>query len=387
MVWRFDQGRLDYFNFDEIKRMSCALGNINGIPKPDISNDILRQELAKYSPRPFHPNNYTVWRNYKRVFSCALLATELEGRIVITDLCKFINNNIIDTDDYFAFFARKFYFPSPIFEGYNVTEQQIFPVPSILKLLLANYIHSGNNFVSVDDIGHYLIANRITGLEPINFYESLTSKKFDGDLRQVRELVKFISQFSFLKWENPYLYFDVPDQQEMYDIINRIEPILGERNPDPAFELLNIASGFFNSILGDYTIQRTMSLEREFSEGNRIRVAHIRTERSIKLKEFYFKYTKNPGICDMCGLNTKIKYPWTEYIIDIHHLLPLSSPARVENNATSFHDIVGVCPTCHRAVHKYYSIWLVNNGKNDFASKNEANTVYLEAKHNIVLVG
>jgi predicted HNH restriction endonuclease len=102
------------------------------------------------------------------------------------------------------------------------------------------------------------------------------------------------------------------------------------------------------------------------------------------LKEFYFKYTKYPEICNMCGLNTHIKYPWTSYIIEIHHLLPLSSPARVENKITSIQDVVGVCPTCHRATHKYYKLWFLNNGKIDFDSKEEANAVYQEVKSKII---
>jgi len=202
-------------------------------------------------------------------------------------------------------------------------------------------------------------------------------------LRQVRELVRFISQFSFLKWDNPNLYFDVTDQNEMASIISKVEPELSARLPDPGLELLAMGSGFVNPVLGNYTIQRMETLDKEFSEGNRIRVTHIRTERSIKLKDFYFKYTQSPEVCDMCGLNTGEKYPWAQYIIEIHHLLPLSSPARVENKVTSLHDVAGVCPTCHRAIHKYYCLWLSGNGKNDFGSKDEAVFVYNEAKRKV----
>jgi predicted HNH restriction endonuclease len=86
----------------------------------------------------------------------------------------------------------------------------------------------------------------------------------------------------------------------------------------------------------------------------------------------------------MCGLNTRTKYPWTQYIIEIHHLLPLSSPVNVENKVTSIQDVAGICPTCHRAVHKYYKSWFLNNGKNDFSSKDEAAAVYQEAKSKVL---
>ena len=383
MNWRFDQGRLDYFNYEEIKRMAVALSNISGIKKPDLQNDLLRYELLKYSSRPFLPDHYTVWRNYKRVFACALLATEVDRRIVATDLCKHIANNFIDTDDYFAFFAKKFYFPSPIFENYNTTEPLVFPVSAILKLILSKYININQNFVSIDEIGTCLIGNNVTGLEPLDFYNSLRPKIITGDLRQIRELIRFISQFSFLKWENPNLYFDVSDSAEMLGIISRLTPIVAIRNPYPGLELLSMGSGFFATDLGDYTIQQISSLDTEFSEGNRVRVTHIRTERSTKLKDFYFKYTNYPEICNMCGLNTHIKYPWTDYIIEIHHLLPLSSPARVESKFTSIKDVTGVCPTCHRAVHKYYKSWFLNNGKIDFDTREEAVAVYQEAKSRV----
>jgi len=385
MTWRFDQGRLDYFNFEEIKRLAITLSNINGIIKPELHNDILRNELAKYSTRPFLPEHYTVWRNYKRVFACALLATEIEGRIVATDLCKYIahNYNSIDTDDYIAFFARKFYFPSPIFEDYNLTEPQIFPVSAILKLILSKYNRTSQNFVSIEEIGTFLIGNNATGLEQVDFYDALQPKHITGDLRQTRELVSFISQFSFLKWEKPNLYFDVHSAAEMLNIITKLTPINSNRNSDRGLELLSMGSGFFATDIGDYTIQQISAFDTEFSEGNRVRATHIRTERSTKLKEFYFKYTNYPEICRMCELNTHIKYPWTQYVIDIHHLLPLSSPVKVENKITSIQDIIGLCPTCHRAIHKYYKLWFSNNAKTDFASKEEANIVYQEAKSKI----
>jgi hypothetical protein len=384
MIWRFDQGRLDYFNFEEIKRMATALSNISGITKPDLQNDILRRELAKFSARLFLPEDYTVWRNYKRVFACALLATESDGRIAATDLCNHIARNFIDADDYFAFFAKKFYFPSPIFENYNTTTTQVFPISAILKFILAKYNLTNQNFVSIDEIGAFLIGNNVTGLEPIHFYSTLQPKTVTDDLRQTRELVKFISQFSFLKWENPNLYFDVSGAAEMLNIITRLTPIVAIRNPNPGLELLTMGAGFFATDLGEYTIRQIASVDAEFSEGNRIRVTHIRTERSAKLKEFYFKYTNYPEICNMCGLNTREKYPWTQYIIEIHHLLPLSSPARVENKTTSIQDVAGVCPTCHKAVHRYYKSWFLNNGKIDFSSKEEAAAVYQEVKSKVL---
>ena len=81
----------------------------------------------------------------------------------------------------------------------------------------------------------------------------------------------------------------------------------------------------------------------------------------------------------MCHMDVSEKYPWTEYMLDIHHLLPLSSSVAITTRGTSLSDIVGICPSCHRSVHIYYSKWLKKNGQDDFSSRIEAMEVYLAA--------
>ncbi len=386
-LWRFDQGRLDYFQFDEIKRIALALMDVNGIPKPNVGDDILRQALSTYSPRPFAPTNYTVWRNYKRVFGCLLLATEVAGRIVCTDLCKTLTNDAgeIDVDDYMRHFATNFYYPSPVFDGYNCFDQQIFPAVAIIKFLLSGYLVRGKNSITVDEINGYLIANDVTGLEPLNFYSTLKQKQSQADLRQPRELIRFISQFSFLKWDNPNLYLEVTNKEEALQIEGLLSPTLTQRQAHPEAELLNLGSNFEGTDLGDLTISQINSIDTEFTEGSKIRATHLRTERSTKLKDFYFSNTLNPHICDMCAMDTEKRYPWADRIIELHHLLPLSSPARVDIGKTSIKDIAGICPSCHRATHKFYSKWLKGIGLKDFQNYEEARLVYDKAKQEIVL--
>jgi len=386
-LWRFDQGRLDYFQFDEIKRLALALEKIDGIQKPTVDNDILRQALLKYSPRPFAPTNYTVWRNYKRVFGCLLLATEVAGTIMCTDLCKALASDLkeIDIDDYMGHFATHFYYPSPVFDGYNTKDPQIFPVVAIVKFLLSGYLEKGKTNLTVDEIGSYLIANDVTGLEPLSFYSKLTPQSFHGDLRQTRELTRFISQFSFLKWNNPNLYLEVTNNKEAFQIEKLLAPHLNSRQPDAGAEVLNLGSHFQSTALGDLTISQVNVIDTEFTEGSKIRVTHLRTERSAKLKEFYFSNFSNPHICDMCFMDTEKRYPWADRIIELHHLLPLSSPIRVDAGKTSIKDIVGICPSCHRATHKFYSKWLKQSGLRDFKDYDEARFVYDKAKQEIIL--
>lgn len=120
----------------------------------------------------------------------------------------------------------------------------------------------------------------------------------------------------------------------------------------------------------------------EFIEGNRKRVEHFRVERSGLLKKYYKKVNPNP-VCCACGADMSKRYPWTDYMLDIHHLLPLSSAVAISSSGTSLADIVGLCPSCHRAVHMYYRKWLRANEQADFKSKQEAHDVFVQATKEI----
>jgi predicted HNH restriction endonuclease len=116
----------------------------------------------------------------------------------------------------------------------------------------------------------------------------------------------------------------------------------------------------------------------EFIEGKRKRVEHFRVDRSPLLRKYCREQNQQP-ICAMCHMDVLRKYPWTDYMLDIHHLLPLSSSIAITAKGTSLHDIVGLCPTCHQSIHIYYSKWLRKNGQDDFCSRAEAMEVYLAA--------
>ncbi len=388
-TWRFDQGRLDYFQIDEIKRIAAALVTVDNIPKPKVQADLLRQALQRYSSLPFAPDTYTVWRNYKRVFGCTMLASEIAGRIICTDLCKVLAAKAtdVDVDDYLGHFSRNFYYPSPVFKGYNTNDPQVFPALAIIKFLLSEYLVKNKNHVSLQDIAEYLIANNVTGCEPISFYATLRPRNVNVDLRQVRELVLFISQFSFLKWGNSNLYLEIVDKEEALKIEALFTPNIRARNSDPGAELLNLGSGFQGTSFGDLTIAQVNMVDAEFTEGRKVRVTHLRTERSAKLQDFYFSFVPNPHICDMCTMDTSRVYPWVRHLIELHHLLPLSSPVHVDVRTTSVKDIIGLCPSCHRATHKYYAAWLRTKQTSDFTNYDEARHVYTEVKKEFRAVG
>ena len=389
-VWRFDQGRLEYFQLDEVKRLAKGLLALDGCAQPRGEDaDIVREVLSSVSDKPFSPHDYYVWRNYGRVFETLLLVTVKNKIILSTDLCKRLaEDESFDPDDYLSHFARNFYYSSPIFEEYNPNGNQVFPAIAIIKFLFSEYLTKEKAYISIQEIAYYLIGNNVTGEEDLLFYGNLDpGPDFStrDTLRQVRELVKFISQFSFLKWQAPYLWLERKSRHDILEIEQLLKPAKNIRKADPAEELLQMGGGRIESSVGSLTIAEMNSSEEEFTEGKKIRVTHLRTERSARLKSVYFRTASQPTVCRMCNTDTVAKYPWTDHVIELHHLLPLSSPVRVESLKTSLSDLVGLCPSCHRATHRYYSIWFKSQGVNDFGSHAQAKMVYEEVKMKVVI--
>ena len=89
-------------------------------------------------------------------------------------------------------------------------------------------------------------------------------------------------------------------------------------------------------------------------------------------------------ICNMCTCNTQERYPWTKNLIEVHHVLPLSSSLGITSKGTSLADVVGLCPNCHRSVHLFYNQFLKQKRLEDFKDKSQAIEVYELAKRKIV---
>jgi len=278
--------------------------------------------------------------------------------------------------------ARRFSYPSPIFEGYVPSANGVFPVCAIIKYLIAEFIFKAKPLVSIDDIIDRVKGNQITGREPLSSYRNLKHTgvrvpKSSDEYRQIRELIRFFSQFSFLKWDAPTLILDVTSTSDAQEIAVLMTPELRSHHADPVREILALGGAIDPSSIPATTPGSELNAyDREFTEGSKQRVVHLRVERSTKLREFYFVNTKHPHVCNMCEMNTVKKYPWTTKLIELHHLLPLSSPVRVEEKSTSLKDLVGLCPSCHRATHRYYSHWLKQQNQKDFDSKEQAHEVY-----------
>ncbi|MCZ7670825.1 MAG: hypothetical protein M5U34_28580 [Chloroflexi bacterium] len=88
MRWRWDQGRLDYFNFDNLRKIAQVLTDLNGVNIQTTGIDPLRELLVGQTGLPFAPESYTVWRNYSRIFKWTMIAARIDQQLMVTDVCR-----------------------------------------------------------------------------------------------------------------------------------------------------------------------------------------------------------------------------------------------------------------------------------------------------------
>src|SRR5437016_8478674 len=112
MTWRWDQGRLQYFQYDEIRKIAATLVQIEGTETSMRAGDLLRLPLEQTTGLDFLPRTYSVWRNYGRVFELQLLAVQAKGRLKCTNLCRLLarDQDAITGDEYLSILARTFYY-------------------------------------------------------------------------------------------------------------------------------------------------------------------------------------------------------------------------------------------------------------------------------------
>jgi hypothetical protein len=204
--------------------------------------------------------------------------------------------------------------------------------------------------------------------------------------RQARESLKVIAQISYLHIRNGRIIVSLnpADAQEIFE---DLAPIEGHRARDGEAEIRRLAGlfrGGSTNISFDYpnTIIDEV-VESGFREGSKVKKTHVTIERNGSLRRDFFA-ARPSAVCDVCTLDTARTYPWTSRVMDVHHLLPLSSGTRVEGSSTTFDDLVAVCPSCHRAIHRFYDRWLERNDRRDFRNRDEARNVYQDMRSQFV---
>jgi hypothetical protein len=244
--------------------------------------------------------------------------------------------------------------------------------------------HFVANGISALDALAYIAANNVQGFESPEGFRRLSSRSISVrqiEERQVREFLRFLSQLSFLHFKKGRLWYAGPElgSHEWDMIWSAIEPRVEKLPVDPSEAVLalgrTVGSEGFSISVSD-----SDPTEVQFIEGSRSQRTHILLERNGKLRQQFLSQAKRPLYCDVCELAPDDRYVWTNDLVEIHHLLPLSAAIKVGRNATKLDDIVPVCPTCHRAVHRFYTLWLQSYGQKDFRSAAEAHEVYETAK-------
>jgi 5-methylcytosine-specific restriction endonuclease McrA len=392
MRWKWDQGRLQYFQFENIQKIASTLYQLEGVDINQAGADPFRDVLMTNVSMPFSPSHYRVWRNYGRVFECMRLCTSYHGRLVCTDLCKVLASGTMSSNEYFLHTCQKFYLNSPIFKDQSNDANQIaiFPFVMIIKFLIAK-ARQGIAFVGIDDVFRYVIGSNLTGFEPIDDFSRLhpTQRTPDGDeYRQVREMLAFISQLEFLSWNGSQLSLDIDISrwQSLESIAEAIAPELPDLTKSREDQILALGSYTIDEnqhrsteVLEMVQRQRLIESDELFIEGKRNRITHLVVERSRKVRERFLR-ERHVTHCDMCTMYPPSKYRWVESLLEVHHLLPLSSPIYAELKGTSLDNLVGLCPNCHRSTHIFYSKWFKERGLQDFPSHDIAKSVYFEAK-------
>lgn len=383
---------MEYFQYDVLKEVSRFV--VHNQWMRDNSTSI-RSETGMKFPAP---KSHSPWRNYLRVFKLCFLVSETNGVAVPTPVAfDLIHNDNLTCDEYLHFLVRAATDPSPALSGWRkATDIQNvrFPLSFSIKYLLTRLIVYGQSTTPINETIEAYQESRFHGTENVSqFSELLTQRsQFNSTRRraaprQARESLKLISQISYLRAERSKLFVSL-DETEATEVFNLITPIPGPRHTNGEDEIQRVAtSSRTDKLVGNKSslLQfKTNELDYEFIEGGKLAKNHMQIERNPNIRKAYFK--KFPtSVCDACSLDTQLKYPWVQRVLDLHHILPLSSGKRLNRQGrTILEDLRPVCPSCHRAIHKFYNQYLRKANRLDFRDRKEALNVYLESRKKIL---
>lgn len=394
-MWKWDQGRMLYFQYDVLRTMASFIVNYDF---KQSDPNFIRQETGL----PFSaPVTHSPWRNYSRIYKLCLLVSESNGMALPTDMARILSKpGAVTCDEYIHFLVEATTDPSPALSDWSNLESirnRRNPLCFSLKYILAKVAGFNECITPINEIIGAYVSSGFSGDEDDSSFLSLMSNRdrypdlvVGVDCRQARESIKFISQISYLHNMGSDIIVSL-NKEDAHEIFHSLSPISGVCETDGNAEIQRLASFFRDGSEHDFfdykgTIVSDV-LESGFVEGNKVKKTHVVIERNSQLRNFYFERYPSP-ICDSCLLDTSKKYPWVNRLLDLHHILPLSSGTRVDSRTgTILDDMVPLCPTCHRAIHRYYDEYLRFKNKSDFENKEEANEIYLQAKQRVVRDG
>ena len=399
-MWDWEQGRLSYFQFDSLKVMArLALAH----DWKSVEKSVAVPETGLQFP-PDQKGYEKPWRNYARVLRLCMIVYEDDSKAVPTPLAELLaGDGLVTSDEYFHFIAQTFTDPSPALVGeekgkkaeyWDPTIPRRYPLAFALRYGLVKLAETGVQTVALDEVLYAYSESEISGGEDYSQFVALVTANQAADrstlpssaTRQARESLYVVSQISYLHYDGKALVFSL-DARDARQVFDQLRPINGTPEREAQRELSRLANLFdFTKAPQTHDLKSAITFETQssgFREGTKTTRSHITIERNPRLRDAYF--SENPtAICDACEMDTSRRYPWAARILDLHHLLPLSSGTRVlDSSGTMLCDLAPLCPTCHRAVHRYYDRWLRDESRADFESMGQAREVYGVAKTRI----
>ena len=391
-MWNWEQGRLQYFQYDELRTISrFVVGN-------DLRNTpahIIRRDTGL----DFPPDGYTPWRNYARVYKLGLIASDIGDVAAPTDVARILAmDGAVTCDEYLHFLVEATTIPSPALSNWNHKARIRHPLCFSLKYILAKIAIQGTSVSTINEVIGAYIDSDFDGSEDEADFVSLLNNDVDysvvvrpyrqsSRLRQARESIKFLCQLSYLHTYRNYIFATL-SRHDAETVFQAIAPLGGQPLQDGDQEIQRLATHFRDGSIHDFFDYPTTTISDEsysgFEDGSRVKRSHIVIERNSRLRRLFFNRAPT-AVCHACQTDTHAKYPWTDRVLDMHHILPLSSGTRVDSQAgTLLEDLIAICPTCHRSVHRYYDQYLKAGDKADFSDKKEARRIYEDARMSIV---
>ncbi|OFV94424.1 MAG: hypothetical protein A3H28_09780 [Acidobacteria bacterium RIFCSPLOWO2_02_FULL_61_28] len=97
--------------------------------------------------------------------------------------------------------------------------------------------------------------------------------------------------------------------------------------------------------------QLAKEIELFKEEGRQMEQSLSRRERDPRVRDAAL--VKYGRACMVCGLDPAVKYgDFAQDCVEVHHLDPLGARSG-QGKQTTLDDVIVVCPTCHRALHRY----------------------------------
>jgi len=385
-VWRWDQGRLAYFNFENLRLIAKAAVELD---LKSASHEELRGKTAL----PFSPvaSNYLPWRNYQRIFKLMRLVIVKDNVAKPTQVAQLLSRTgLVTSDEFIHYIVCSHTDPNPAFQNWDPSLPPKWPLLFSLKYLLACRKIFPNHVCTLNEVMCAYQSSNFSGIEDETAFAVLLNNGPISEhilprqdiVRQGRESLKFFAQLSYLMMPDSKKIAVNLSEEKAADLFRDLAAVVLDAVADPAEQISNLASLFAEGANEDFGFIQTdqdIILESGFTEGTKTQKTHLVIERNGSLRIEYFK--RNPtATCDVCAIETIKTYPWTKGVLDLHHVLPLSSGVEIDKSGTKFSDLKPVCPTCHRAVHRHYSIWLKQTKNPDFSSREEAFGVYDKLK-------